>query len=47
MHVAWPTGLGSVIALVVLVVVIVLALMGRLELTVAGLLMGLALARLC
>jgi hypothetical protein len=46
-HVAWPTGLGAVLALIVLVVVIVLALIGQMPPLMAVLLGLLAVARLC
>ncbi len=42
----FPTGLGSVIAIIVLVVAIVLAIIGQLPMIVAGLIAALAIARL-
>lgn len=41
-----PTGLGAVLALVVLVLALVLAAVGQLALPVAGLIAALAVARL-
>lgn len=42
-----PSGLGAILALVVLVVVIVLAVIGQMPVLMAGLLAGLAISRLC
>ncbi len=42
-----PTGLGAVIALLVLVLVVVLAVIGQLPVMLALLIGGCALARLC
>ena len=47
MQVAMPSGLGAVIAIVVLVLCIVLAVVGGLDLKLAGLIGALAVARLC
>jgi hypothetical protein len=41
-----PTGLGSIIAIIVLILAIVLAFTGQLGLVIAALLAGLAIARL-
>jgi hypothetical protein len=42
----WPSGVGAVIALVVLVLVVVFAAIGQMEIRLAALLGALALARL-
>lgn len=46
MNIAWPSGVGAVIALIVFIVALVFGLMGRLPWEVAALLMALAVARL-
>ena len=46
MQLAVPTGLGAVIAVIVLVLVIVLAVVGQMDMKLAGLLGALAVARL-
>lgn len=46
MRVEWPTGLGSVIALLVIVLCLVLAVVGRLDYLTAGLIGATALSRL-
>jgi uncharacterized membrane protein YhhN len=45
--VAIPTGLGAIIAIVVLILAIVLAVIGQLPMPIAGLIAALAVARLC
>lgn len=47
MNFAWPSGLGAVLALIVLVLVIVLCVIGKMAVLPALLLGMLALARLC
>lgn len=46
MNIAWPTGLGAVLALIVLVLAVVFAAIGQMDLKVAVLLALLACARL-
>lgn len=46
MNITWPSGVGAVIALVVLVLVVVFAAIGQMDLRMAALLAALAVARL-
>jgi hypothetical protein len=46
MTVSWPSGLGAVIAVVVLVLVVVFAAIGQMDVKLAALLAALAIARL-
>lgn len=47
MQVTWPTGLGAVIAIIVLVLCIVFIAIGKLPLILGCLIAMLAVARLC
>ncbi len=46
MNIAMPSGLGAVLAVIILVLAIVLCILGKLPLLLAALIGGLALARL-
>lgn len=46
MQISWPTGLGAVIAILVLVLAVVFMALGRLDFVTGGLLAALAVARL-
>jgi hypothetical protein len=46
-NVSWPSGLGAILAVVILVLAIVFIVLGQLPLMIGLFLAGLALCRLC
>jgi len=46
MQVTWPTGIGAIIAVVVLILTIVFVVIGQMDLKVGALIAALAIARL-
>lgn len=46
MQVTWPTGIGAIIAVLILILAIVFVVIGQMDLKVGLLIAGLALARL-
>jgi hypothetical protein len=46
MQIQWPTGLGAIIAIVVLLLAIVFMVLGRMDLVTGSLIAALAVARL-